>query len=66
MSQYAKDKGSSIHENDITVKKRENEKERIIEVPISHEDNFGKKMAIDEKQIGKDFYTIISNRQSGK
>lgn len=66
MRQYAKDKGSSIHENDITVKKRENEKERIIEVPISHEDNFGKKMAIDEKQIGKDFYTIISNRQSGK
>jgi len=66
LSQYAQDKGRSIHRNDITVKKRESEKDKIIQVPIFREENFGKKMAIDEKQIGKDFYTIMSNRQSGK
>jgi len=31
-----------------------------IEVPIFREDNFGSHMAIDEKQIGNDFYTILN------
>ena len=29
-------------------------------------DNLGADMAIDEKQIGGDFYTILTNRNSGK
>jgi len=29
-------------------------------------DNLGTDMAIDEKQIGGDFYTILTNRNSGK
>ncbi len=41
-------------------------KQKTIIVPIFEESNFGKKMAIDEKYIGEDFYTIISNRDTGK
>jgi len=66
LSQYAQEKGKTIHENDIIVKKTETGKDKTIEVPIFKEKNFGQKMAIDEKQIGKDFYTIMSNRESGK
>ena len=29
-------------------------------------DNLGDNMAIDEKQIGGNFYTILTNRKSGK
>ena len=37
-----------------------------VRVPIYEEDNFGKSMAIDEKQIGEEMHTIISNRETGK
>jgi len=64
LSHYSENKGRCIHENDIKIKK--NGKEETIEVPVFREDNFGANMAIDEKQIGRDFYTIMSNRESGK
>ncbi len=64
LSAYAKDGGQSVRENNITVS--QGDKEATIEVPIFREDNFGSHMAIDEKQIGHDFYTIMSNRESGK
>ena len=64
LSDYAKDGGQSVRKNNITL--LHGEKEKTIEVPIFQEDNFGPHMAIDEKQIGHDFYTIISNRESGK
>jgi len=64
LSQYAENKGKCIHENDIKIKKKG--KEETIEVPIFRECNFGENMAIDEKQIGRKFYTIMSNRQTGK
>jgi transposase len=37
-----------------------------VRVPIYEPDNFGKEMAIDEKQIGEEMHTILSNRQTGK
>ena len=64
LSDYAKDGGESVRENNISV--IQGAQEKTIEVPIFREDNFGCHMAIDEKQIGNDFYTIISNRESGK
>jgi len=64
LSDYAKDGGKSVRENNITV--IQVEKEKTIEVPIFQENNFSPHMAIDEKQIGNDFYTIISDRESGK
>ncbi|MCF6270404.1 MAG: transposase [Melioribacteraceae bacterium] len=64
LSDYAKDGGESVRENNITFS--QGDKEETIEVPIFREENFGSHMAIDEKQIGNDFYTIISNRESGK
>jgi len=60
LSDYAKDKGKSVHENDVVKKGK-----KVIQVPIFREKNFGEKMAIDEKLIGEEIYTIMSNRETG-
>ena len=64
MSQYARDHGASVHRYDIKI--NVGGKEKIIEIPILRAENFGRKMAIDEKLIGEDFYTIMTNRETGK
>ena len=64
LSQYAIDQGASVHCHDIRI--NVSGKEKIIEIPILRAENFGDKMSIDEKHIGEDFYTIITNRESGK
>lgn len=63
LSDYAKDKGI-VHKHDVI--KSVGNKESPIEVPIMKEENFGANMAIDEKYIGEDFCTVLSNRDSGK
>ena len=45
------------HQHDFAVKKKDG-KSKNIRVPILEVDNLGADMAIDEKQIGGDFYTI--------
>ena len=37
-----------------------------IRVPVYEPENFGKSMSIDEKQIGEEMHTILSNRETGK
>ena len=37
-----------------------------VRVPVLKPENFGKSMAVDEKQIGEEMHTIISNRETGK
>ena len=37
-----------------------------VRVPVYEPENFGSAMAIDEKQIGEEMHTIISNRQTGR
>jgi hypothetical protein len=37
-----------------------------VRVPIYEPDNFGSEMAIDEKQIGEEMHTIVSNQETGK
>jgi transposase len=64
LSSYARDGGESVHKNDVGTGNPGNRK--TISVPIFEEANFGQKMAVDEKHIGEDFYTIISNRETGK
>ena len=64
MSSYAQDGGKSVHKHDVSTGSPGNT--HIIKVPIFEEANFGERMAIDEKHIGEDFYTIISNRETGK
>ncbi len=64
MSFYAQDGGASVHKND--VKTGSPCKQKTIDVQILEESNFSEKMAIDEKHIGEDFYTIKSNRDTGK
>lgn len=63
LSDYAKDK-TAIHKHDIINPK--GNKGHPIEVPIMREQNFGKNMSIDEKHIGEDICTVMSNRETGK
>jgi transposase len=35
-------------------------------VPVLKLENFGEEMAVDEKMIDEEFYTVITNRQTGK
>lgn len=40
--------------------------EAYISVPIYRPENIGSHMAIDEKHIDQEYYTILSNQQTGK
>ena len=35
-------------------------------VPVLKPENFGEQMSVDEKMIDEEFYTVITNRQTGK
>lgn len=52
-----------MHKHDVI---KGNKAGTVVEVPILKPENFGTKMAIDEKHIGDDICTLISNRQTGK
>ena len=62
LSEYAQDKGI-VHKYDIV---KGDKAGTIIEVPILKAENFGPNMAIDEKHIGEDLCTVISNRETSK
>ena len=64
LSEYAKDKGASVHIHDVKI--LVGGKGKIIEVPILRTENFGDSMSIDEKHIGEDFYTVMGNKDTGK
>jgi len=49
------------YRNDIQLSDGE-----TVRVPVYEPENFGSAMAIDEKQIGEEMHTIISNRQTGR
>lgn len=51
-------------EHDLTV--YEKGERKTIRVPILRVENIGENMAIDEKQIGEEMHTVISNRDTGK
>ena len=53
-----------FHENDFQVV--ENGVQKDIRVPILKVENIGPNMAIDEKQIGEEMHTVLSNRDTGK
>ncbi len=35
-------------------------------MPVLKPENFGEQMAIDEKMIDEEFYTVVTNREPGK
>jgi len=55
---------SKRHQHDLKI--RAKGKIRTIRVPIFELSHFGEDMAIDEKQIGGEMHTILSNRKTGK
>jgi len=57
---------STIHENDIEYIDKGTGEVKKLFVPICSQENIGEDMCVDEKQIGEDFYSIISNRKTGK
>ena len=55
-----------IHENDFEYADPQTGEIKKISVTICIPGNVGENMCIDEKQIGEDLYTIISNNDTGK
>ena len=53
-----------LHRYDMKLREKGSEKE--VRVPILKAENFGPNMAIDEKQIGEEMHTVLSNRDTGK
>lgn len=64
LSGFEPDGASQIHEHDIEVITTHGKTN--IEVPILRPENIGANMGIDEKMIGEQYYTILSNRETGK
>lgn len=52
------------HQYDFTV--TANGKENEVKVPILKPNNIGPNMAIDEKKIGEQMHTVLTNRDTGK
>ncbi|MCP3923093.1 MAG: transposase [Desulfobacterales bacterium] len=57
---------SELHEHDIEFFDKLSGEIKNIFVPVCVLENIGEDMCIDEKQIGENFFTIISNRKTGK
>lgn len=53
-----------IHKHDIEIST--GQRPIIISVPICEPQNIDANMCIDEKMIGEDYYTILTNKDSGK
>jgi len=64
LSDYSPRGIQQLHANDICI--REGGEESMVEVPIVCPENIGPEMGIDEKLIGENYYTLLSNRQTGK
>jgi len=59
----------SLHQNDIPQTRKIDPKTGevpVISVPILKPENFGENMAIDDKNIGGEGYTVFSNKDTGK
>ncbi|MDR3339874.1 MAG: transposase [Candidatus Symbiothrix sp.] len=55
------EQNGSHYQHDLQLSKNE-----TVRVPIFKPENIGPAMAIDEKQIGEEMHTLVSNRESGK
>ena len=56
-----------LHEHDIGLKPSEQTGKQVsIDVPIVKPENMGSHMAIDEKHINGEFYTLLTNGATGK
>jgi transposase len=65
LSDYSKDETKiELHENDL--KSCECSCKKDICVPIFRPDRIGEVMAIDEKHINNEFYTVLTNGETGK
>ena len=56
-----------LHEHDIPLPSQEATKEdKSVDVPILKPENIGEHMAVDEKYINGEFYTLLTNGNTGK
>jgi len=61
LSDFSREKAAGVlHQHDIQTKGE------TIRVPIVKPEHIGQEMAIDEKHIDGEFYTVLSNKQTGK
>lgn len=64
MSDFTSDQvQKQLHENDFKTSPNSS---TMISVPIAKPENIGKHMAVDEKYINGEFYTLLTNGDTGK
>ena len=56
----------SLHEHDVEIIDKETGEIKNIFVPLCIPENIGTDMCVDETMIGETFFTIITNRTTGK
>ncbi|MDR0865160.1 MAG: hypothetical protein LBO74_09565 [Candidatus Symbiothrix sp.] len=61
LSGFRESEQDDHYQHDLHLSEKE-----VVRVPIFKPENIGEFMAIDEKQIGEDMHTILSNHRSGK
>ena len=66
MSGFLETGQESVHAHDIDYVNKKTGELKKISVPVCVPENMGADMCIDEKMIGEEFFTLISNRVSGK
>ncbi|MCP4015687.1 MAG: transposase [Delftia sp.] len=66
MSGFSEDGQTTVHQHDLEFTDKKTGEIRKISVPICVKENIGADMCIDEKMIGETFFSIISNRNTGK
>ena len=64
LSNFDPEGQQQIHTHDLIIKTAR--KTTNVEVPIVCSQNIGPDMGIDEKMIGEQWYTLLTNRQTGK
>ena len=57
---------TQVSQHQFDIQQKEHGIDKKIRVPILKTENLGPNMAIDEKQIGEEMHTILSNRDTGK
>jgi len=60
----SKENQEKQYKNDIEI--QDHGKTKSIRIPILKVENIGEEMAIDEKKIGEEMHTVLTNRKTGK
>ena len=56
----------ALHRHDVVIESKKGQALRIIAVPVLKPENMGVSMALDEKYIAGEYYSLLTNNITGK